>query len=42
MEDVENYTTLQEFTEDISHNGHKPILKTLQGKQGNVHVHLCL
>ncbi|XP_065101862.2 CD209 antigen-like protein C isoform X2 [Paramisgurnus dabryanus] len=34
MEDIENYTTLQEFTEEISHNGNKPILNTSQGKQG--------
>ncbi|KAG1947722.1 COP9 signalosome complex subunit 7a [Pimephales promelas] len=33
MEDIENYTSLQEFTEDISHSGNRPIL-TSQGKQG--------
>jgi len=37
MEDIENYTSLQEFTEDISHSGNRPIL-TSQGKQGNVCV----
>jgi len=38
MEDIENYTSLQEFTEDISHSGNRPIL-TSQGKQGNMRVH---
>ncbi|KAI2655314.1 C-type lectin domain family 4 member E [Labeo rohita] len=33
MADIENYTSLQEFTEDISHSGNRPIL-TAQGKQG--------
>uniref|UniRef100_A0A672KVN9 CD209 antigen-like protein C n=2 Tax=Sinocyclocheilus grahami TaxID=75366 RepID=A0A672KVN9_SINGR len=33
MEDIENYTSLQEFTEDISQSGNRPIL-TSQGKQG--------
>nr|QLC27663.1 C-type lectin receptor-like protein [Carassius auratus] len=33
MEDIENYTSLQEFTEDVSHGGNRPIL-TSQGKQG--------
>uniref|UniRef100_A0A673JBP8 Hepatic lectin-like n=1 Tax=Sinocyclocheilus rhinocerous TaxID=307959 RepID=A0A673JBP8_9TELE len=33
MEDTENYTSLQEFTEDISHSGNRAIL-TSQGKQG--------
>ncbi|XP_030639367.1 C-type lectin domain family 4 member E [Chanos chanos] len=31
MEDVENYTSLQEFTEDSSQYSHKPILHTAQG-----------
>ncbi|KAA0703188.1 Collectin-12 Collectin placenta protein 1 [Triplophysa tibetana] len=34
MEDIENYTALQDFTEDVSHSGNRPILNTLQGKQG--------
>ncbi|XP_036394169.1 C-type lectin domain family 4 member E [Megalops cyprinoides] len=34
MEDAENYTSLQEFTEDISCRGNKPILYTAGGKQG--------
>nr|AAI53394.1 Si:ch211-154o6.6 protein [Danio rerio] len=33
MEDIENYTSLQEFTEDISHCGNRPILSS-QSKQG--------
>ncbi|XP_051576549.1 CD209 antigen-like protein E isoform X1 [Myxocyprinus asiaticus] len=34
MEDIENYTSLQEFTEDLSHCGNRPILNTLQDKKG--------
>lgn len=41
MEDIENYTSLQEFTEDTSHSGNRPIL-TSQGKQGNVCVCVCV
>lgn len=37
MEDIENYTSLQEFTEDTAHSGNRPIL-TSQSKQGNVCV----
>ncbi|KAF4103302.1 hepatic lectin [Onychostoma macrolepis] len=33
MENIENYTSLQEFTDDTSHSGNRPIL-TPQGKQG--------
>ncbi len=41
MEDIENDTNLQEFTEDMSHSGNRPIL-TSQGKQGNVCVCVCV
>ncbi len=41
MEDIENYTSLQEITEDMSHSGNRPIL-TSQGKQGNVCVCVCV
>ncbi|KAI1885771.1 hypothetical protein AGOR_G00207230 [Albula goreensis] len=34
MADEQNYTSLQEFTEDMSPRGNKPILYTAQGKQG--------
>ncbi|ROL48165.1 COP9 signalosome complex subunit 7b [Anabarilius grahami] len=41
MEDIENYTSLQEFTEDIAHSGNRPIL-TSQGKQGVHKGEKCL
>lgn len=34
MEDEENYTSLQEFTEDISSKGNKPILYKTEERQG--------
>ncbi|KAJ8392920.1 hypothetical protein AAFF_G00071240 [Aldrovandia affinis] len=33
MEEVENYTSLQEFTEDMPSKGNQPILYTTQGRQ---------
>ncbi|KAK7157598.1 hypothetical protein R3I93_008940 [Phoxinus phoxinus] len=42
MEDNENYTSLQEFTEDISHSGNRPILTSHQGKQGVQKGTMCL
>ncbi|XP_076847329.1 CD209 antigen-like protein C isoform X1 [Brachyhypopomus gauderio] len=36
MADIENYSTLQEFTEDGSGRGNKPILYTSQGSRGGI------
>ncbi|XP_062848836.1 C-type lectin domain family 4 member E-like [Trichomycterus rosablanca] len=42
MEDTENYTSLQEFTEDISSRGNKPILYPSQSRQGAVKGMECM
>ncbi|XP_017561530.1 CD209 antigen-like protein C isoform X1 [Pygocentrus nattereri] len=42
MQDIENYTSLQEFTEDVSARGNKPILYPPQGRQGVVKGAECL
>ncbi|XP_072536595.1 C-type lectin domain family 4 member E isoform X2 [Salminus brasiliensis] len=42
MADVENYTSLQEFTEELSARGDKPILRSSQGRPGVLKGVECL
>lgn len=42
MEDTENYTSLHEFTEDISARGNKPILYTSQSRQAGIKGMECM